>query len=357
MNKTTNYLILFSCLLYLKCYDKNKDKNKDTIKILVSLIILFFVYQLFKTENFTGNCDLSSPSPIIPNQCLDSCAPSPSPRNCCSDQSEGNAFCMCDQSEGWKLIDLLTTNDQYQTKQGACYCDPTRGNCKNKYKCSQWTSLPSLTPSIGGCSSGTEIITENLENYIGSSPQESCCREVQDPCSSSPCGNGTCSASASGSGNPYTRICNDGYKKNAQGTTCVAQDLCRMPSPIEDYEGFIPTSVTEALLDKNSDIKCLTRSSEGSPSNPWYLTDSPDPVNMDCSSGGILTNPGYALIGSNDTPCNQFGWLFWLAIAGIIIIIILVVVVVATRRGSTGSETWRLGSHADHPSGIAPYVD
>jgi hypothetical protein len=232
MKQTTNYLILFACLLYLKLI----DKNKDTIKILVSLVILYFVYKLFKrdkteVENFLGSC---SPPSSIPSPCARSC-PSDTASPCCTQQSGGTAsLCVCEESKGWHMVQ---GSDQGDSVVGTCYCDPehpdSTDKCEEVYTCGEWTSLATTWPTTGanpivapGCPTGTGPIPENSPSPMTASPQQFCCTSPHDPCSSNPCGlYSTCMTA----GDSHTCPCDAGYHKVAG--TCVQVPASASPHP------------------------------------------------------------------------------------------------------------------------------
>ena len=54
MDRSTNYILLFTLLIYLKM----KDNKQDCIKIIIPLGIVYIIYGLFKgnNEGFTGLC-------------------------------------------------------------------------------------------------------------------------------------------------------------------------------------------------------------------------------------------------------------------------------------------------------------
>ena len=115
MKQTTNYILLFSLLVYLKF------NNNDTIKIGISLLITYIVYQLFKKDNIEG-----SEAPIGGDDSPDGDLTGAS----CSGKDLGEIITgACSDIPG---VDSLTTDGSCQGSppnlKMRCICDTNKGS-------------------------------------------------------------------------------------------------------------------------------------------------------------------------------------------------------------------------------------
>jgi hypothetical protein len=339
MTQTTNYFIIFSCLLYLKLVDKDKDKNKDIIKIFVSLVILYFVYQLFKentrAESFVGTCNPHSPTPVYPPDCTRDNSSSP---YCVNDsglhpETAQNTKCICDNSKGWKTNSFGTNSDDLA---GKCYCDPRAiagepPSCIDSVTCADWYAAEEAGPRSPAC--GAEIYAqERATDPMTVEPATHCCKPDPDnPRAPIDCGRyqcmkgGTVKEDRVPAGGTCSCVCPpDPVTGKVPTTPDCSDNPCLMPDESgygnefrKDDWGIKPELKQSNALPSpgfSATLKCKDRSSNDRTSYGswpalfrwWEVT--PVDVEYKCPASARPDNK-LPIVSDDENPCNQPNWL------------------------------------------------
>ena len=305
MKQTTNYILLFSLLVYLKF------NNNDTVKIGVSLLITYIVYQLFKKNNIE-NFPEPSCSPMPQDNTIDNgcryIVGSDSPDASCVSTSD--ARCDCDTSGGgWKRIGSTYYSNTFAgrpspppSKVGKCFCDPYNSETviaspcyndsspKNYTSCKAWSKIP-------GCPPGTILKSGTENNPMGEDPDNTCCSSPRPgptpstSCSPSPCPeNSYCDSSTA-----PNCVCSPGYTPNASGT-CTSQ-------PSQPPQPNCPSCAPNSYCDSNTAPQCVC--------SPGYSKDPDDPSST-CEFGYI-------------DYMKDLEWYWWVLVAIGVLVLVLII--------------------------------